>query len=101
MQTIVTVSNNLPPQEFEDFLRWVEQLKDDIPEEYRPAAKVHIDAGMDYDQPYAICMVTYDRPETPEETRQREAKARLDSSRQEGYERTLYEKLRKKFEPTK
>ena len=98
-QTTVTVCEDIPPYEFVEFLEWVEDIKREIPEEFWGSAKVSIGSGMSYDQDYPTCHVTYERPETEEELRQRKAEERMKNTRRVASERAQYEALKAKFDP--
>ena len=99
MDTTVEVCDDIPPAELAEFLLWVERIKSEIPEEYHATAKVEISAGMHYEQEYPTCIVSYVRPETKEETETRQKKERRDRESREMYERSMYEKLKAKFNP--
>jgi hypothetical protein len=96
----VEVRDDIPPFEFKEFLRWVGELKKEIPKEYWGSAKVSIGSEMAYDQDYPTCHVTYERPETTEETYERESQAQHETVMREAFEREQYNKLKKKFEHT-
>lgn len=100
MDTEVIVSEKLPPSEFNDFLSWVDRIKDEIPEEYRGSARVDIYAeSYDDGGAFTTCQVTYRRPETKEETKKREAEEERCKKRDLEYARIRYEELKKVFEP--
>jgi hypothetical protein len=99
MDTTVTVSEEIPPSEFSEFLLWVERMKEEIPEEYQRTARIDIGSSMSYDQDYPTCVVSYERPETPLEAQTRRSEARRALERQERYEREQYEQLKQKFDP--
>lgn len=101
METEVIVRDDLPPRNLEEFIRWVEEVKNEIPKEYWSTTDIKIDGEISYDVAYARCVVSYSREETAEEKRQREASVRVEKLLDETRQRQEYERLKKKFEPTK
>lgn len=95
--TIVQVSDILPPQNFTEFLAWVEELKRNIPKEYWPTAEVRIDSTSDGYMGYAVCDVNYTRPETTEEARQREERERQDKWSLKEHKLSQYHRLKQEL----
>lgn len=92
--------SNWPPEEFAAFREWLEDKREEIPEEFMASAMIQIDSKISYGQSLATIKVSYDRPETPQEVAARQAKEQARMGEQERQERALLEALQRKYEGT-
>lgn len=76
---------NLYGMPLNEFIAALEDLRDEIPEEYRDAAQIEVSSEADYDSYTPAIRITYTRPETPEEAETRAA--RVAASRRHELER--------------
>jgi len=72
-------------------------IRESVPPEYRERARCEISAGLFYDSPFAQIRVSFERPELPDETAEREANERELARKQEESDRARYEELKRKF----
>ena len=63
--------NNYPPDNAREFIKWLDALISQAPEEYRGAVEIDIYAYEEYDSAYTSIEVYYYRPETELEALQR------------------------------
>ena len=63
-----------PPQNLSEHIRWLTEKLESIPEQFRDAAKVEIEATSSYDCPSLEYSISYERPETLAEKQNRIAK---------------------------
>lgn len=54
-------------------VEWLRDVIDTIPEEYRATAEIRVESGDDFGSSYAELTISYERPETAEEEKQRKA----------------------------
>lgn len=73
-------------------------IRESIPDEYRATARCEISNDSEFDMTYATIHVSYDRPETPEETAARKAKDKQEANERERIERSMFERLKARFE---
>lgn len=79
-------------------MRSLEAILGSIPVEYREAASCEITSRSGYEGDHnATIEVTYDRPETPDETARRVAKIEAERQQRIAQERATYEALKAKF----
>lgn len=94
--------NGWPPEDPAGFMAWFQERIDQIPPEFRAAARIEISCESSYyDSSIAHIEITYMRPETDEQYSsrlQREAKAAANAARvQEQNERAALAALLKKY----
>ena len=70
--------HNFPPLNAIEFLEWVTDNINRIPEEFRDEADVEIDVDEDYGTYFPKIMISYRRPETDDEERKREEQEELE-----------------------
>ena len=80
--------HNGPPDNLMELIEWLKGWAKEIPDEYMASSDVDIEAGMDYDIPYAEISITYTRPETDDEmdTRLNNWKTQADKTKQKELE---------------
>lgn len=78
----------------------LKEIRESIPPEYRHLATCEIASiGGHEGSHYATIEVTYDRPEIPQEARDRETRIRYGEMQAEAHELAVYIALRQKFGP--
>lgn len=86
-----------PPIDLVDFSAWLEGHLQSIPTEFRESATITFDAQIGYDGPYIDLEIAYRRPETKEETEERERSERHRESLIESVERKELNRLQEKY----
>lgn len=90
--------DGFPPGKLPDFMAWLAEHINRIPEEYRASAEIEIDSRGSYeDSHYATIKISYVRPETDEEWDARKANVMSRVRQAEEQERKAYEALKAKF----
>lgn len=85
------------PCDFNSFLKWVDWVKQSVPEEFRKTARVDIEARQDYDGYIASVEVSYVRPETEDEYSTRLKEEQRLHKKQEDQDLRTFLKLKQKF----
>lgn len=67
--------DGFPPENLLEFQKWVNDLVDRVPEEFRESTGVSIYSGGYIDDPFPVVEVRYPRPYTEEELDAKEAKS--------------------------
>ena len=86
-----------PKENALDYLAWFAAKIQSIPEEFRPSAKIVLDAYESYGDADPQIKITYTRQETDAEVATREAEEERVRQSQIARERATYERLREKF----
>jgi hypothetical protein len=73
-------------------------IRESIPAEYRDVAQCQIDSSVEWDSSTAEITVSYERPETPEETEMRESQNRKSERERIDKRKAEYERLKREFE---
>lgn len=86
------------PEKLLDWHDWVSERLSEIPEEYRKTAKIEIESRSSWeDSVECNLVVTYNRPETAEETSERLAKQQLYQTSVEAEEKRRLSELMAKY----
>jgi hypothetical protein len=88
------------PMTVVDFVEWLNEMKEEVPQEYRDSVTIDIDLSTgEYETPEMS--VYYFRPETDQEEAVREGREaayqRARAERQEADERAEFERLKRKY----
>ena len=87
-----------PPEDANEFIAWLVEKINSIPEEHRATAKIEIDTTSSYGDTYANLAIKYNRPETDEEEERREGQEKGIRENQKARELRQLETLKAKYE---
>lgn len=82
-----------------EYIAWLNEKLQGIPEQFRASATVVIEAEEGYDYPGLSYAIKYERPETPGETAAREEKEQQQKEEAEAREKQLLAQLLAKHHP--
>ena len=85
------------PCDFNSFLKWVDWVKQSVPEEFRKTARVDIEARQDYGGCIASVEVSYVRPETEDEYATRIEAEKIRKQQEDDSNWIHFLKLKQKF----
>ena len=87
-----------PPENLEQYINWLNDHLESIPEKHRSSAYVEIEAGEEYGSPTLYYSIKYTRPETKEEKNARLHKIAADKEKLRLQEIRLLNQLKEKYE---
>ena len=97
-QASIFDGDDWPPGDLIGAIAWMQEWLDQIPEEFRPSARIEIESEGAYkDTHHPRIEISYLRPETAEEEAERAANRALARAQAEARERKQYEALKAKF----
>lgn len=105
MTTITVIAEpdfneSFPPENLLSFQAWLAGKIDEIPEEFRAKANIHISAETHHDFPHAKLEISYARPITEKERRARLSQEVYRKELQERQERVELQRLKSKYGET-
>jgi len=89
--------DNYRPTSLLEYIEWLNEKLREIPEEYRPTARVEIDSESSYGSASLEYRIVYERPETNEEKILREGRERQIEESKKAHEIEQLKQLKAKY----
>lgn len=86
-----------PPEDAAGFIAFLQARLDEIPDEFRPTAKIELGTNSSFGDYYGSLEMTYTRPETADEIAERLARHADTKARKDAADRAQFEALKAKF----